>query len=234
MLVAAGAIAGRERKAARPAVDTARAPAAIRAAQPAGICTRDSEPPAFACSGGLARRAGDTLFIRTASAESAFVDRPADDEQHVEFHYAGRITPKLHVISGRGYETVFTLVFDEKSGKSDGVPGIPVVSPDGARLVSVSIDLDVCEGSNLIWISRMTDALPEAEWKWRSEECGSDAQWGPEDARWISADTIELTRVENVSAAQKRANLPYDKYPHRRIRLVHQDTGWVFRELAPR
>lgn len=193
------------------------------------LCTSEDEPAALACSGELARRSGDTLFLRRGPAESLFVNNPADDDQHVEFGYRGRLDSTLHVIEVRTYESVFASLFDSRSGRGMAVAGTPVASKSGKWLVATALSLDVCEGENTIQIMRTTDTLPVVEWTWRSEQCGSDAAWGPEDPRWISDDSIEITRVENVPQADKAADRAFTKYPRRKVLLVRSGASWAFR-----
>lgn len=191
------------------------------------------ESDALGCSGGLARRAGDTLFIRTGGGEKTFVTDPTDAEQHVEYRYEGRIASRLHAIFVHGYESVGERLVDNEDGSEVSLPGPPVLSPDGNRLVAVSLSLDACESQSkiAIWPVReggITAGAPE--WTWTPKECGDQSEWGPDNPKWISPDTLELTRIDNISREAKRKDPPLEKYPHRQILLVRRDTAWVFAE----
>ena len=227
------------RKAPRRAVDTAKSVAAPAQAGAADsvvspLCTSEDEAAALACSGELARRSGDTLFVRRGAGDSLFVSNPADGDQHVDYIYRGRLSPTLHVVEVRTYESGFASLFDGRTGRGMAVAGVPVPSTSGKRMVAVSLDLDDCEGENAIQILRTTDGLPAVEWTWRSEKCGADATWGPESPRWIGDDSLEVVRVENVPAAEKAADRAFTQYPRRKVMVVRGAAGWEFRESSAR
>ncbi len=199
------------------------------------MCTSEDEPAALACSGELARRSGDTLFVRAGAGgvgggESLFVSNPVDGDQHVDFVYRGRLSANLHVVEVRTNESAFASLFDGRTGRGMAVVNVPVASKSGQRLVAASLSLDVCEGSNAVQIFRMTDTLPVVEWTWRSEKCGADAEWGPEDPRFVGGgdDTVELTRVSNVPAASRAADRSFTRYPRRQVLVVRSGGGWGY------
>lgn len=69
-------------------------------------CADSVETRALACSGGTARRVGNTLFVRLGTgAETRFVDK-ASAEDEVGYRYMGRVASnRFHIVERNGDES---------------------------------------------------------------------------------------------------------------------------------
>ncbi len=103
-----------------------------------------------------------------------------------------------HVVHQIQYEgDGIYLVVDDSTGDSTVVYGMPVVSPDGQRFVTTSIE--GMEGGNPgeIDIWRMVEGKPEEEFTYSTEH----ESWDASDPTWRDSVTIDF--IENSSDPSK-------------------------------
>lgn len=176
------------------------------------------EDEAFACSGGTASRAGNTLRIRiTERIAKTFVD--TGGEADASYEYRGRVGPGgLHVVERMGGEHApGYLLVHPRSGIAIATTGLPVVSPDSTRF-AVATALWVCVESpdQQLEIWRFADPKPELEWSIAALRCDGPADessgWAAVDPVWHTRDTLSFTRIDQPSK-------------HRRTMLVVRGGG---------
>lgn len=127
-------------------------------------------------------------------------------------HYLVRI-----VEIDRGY---YCLV-DASTGRMVELDALPVVSPDGARFVTASLDLVAGHAPNRIRIYRITSDGPKVEWS--LEPSG----WWAAGAVWADSGRLMLDSVSS------RGTLSPTR-PGTPIELVRGDQGWFRRVVQGR
>lgn len=198
---------------------------------PAGSCTDRNEARAFACSGGSARRAGDTLFVRLSSGRDlSFIDDP-HGEAPGGFHYAGRIGgATFHMIERYGHESAETFILvNAQTGRRVEASDEPVLSPDGMRFATAAEpDWNNCSERNHpsldIW--RLTDSVPVREWRLDPFDCQARTGWGPIHPHWRTVDTLEFLRSDEVRKATPDSSGIPVQYRTTPMRAVHDVNGW--------
>ena len=160
------------------------------------VCLDSMEARAIECSGGAARRVGDTLFVRLENnRDTAFADWQG--EAPGGYRYGGRVgSGALHVIEQYGGEAAPRwLVIDPKSGRSILANDKPIFSPDSSRFATAGEGWNNCvESIPGMFVWAMTDSVPELEWKLDPWNCDKHSGWGPTHPVWSGNDTLQFTR----------------------------------------
>jgi hypothetical protein len=145
------------------------------------------------------------------------------------YRYAGRIggssgAPALHVLDGRGYETIWVEMINALSGDSLIVAARPVISPDGARFSVDAMSLEGCEGTTVLQVWRITGDRPVREFSVEPFNCTTAKGWGPSAIEWRSRDSISFLRVAVPRDSVRRSVHDMDTT---RSMLVHRAEGWA-------
>jgi hypothetical protein len=164
-------------------------------------CTDAVEAKAFECSGGMARRNGDTLFVRSAAGTEETFLNDNKTEAPGGYRYKGRIGRRgYHVIEQSGFESypAYDLV-SPVTGRRVTLNEPPVLSPDSARVVSAIQDDDwtncgVERGEPELRVWRLDDSIPVVELTLTPFDCRQNTGWGPTRPRWRSPDTVDFQR----------------------------------------
>src|SRR5262249_14275758 len=94
-------------------------------AQARVFCVDSIEKRALACSGGAARRVGDTLFVRLDNGrEKSFVEDNTS-EAPGGYQYEGRVRRPviMHIVESNGHETAPTYIFlNPRTGREVVLP----------------------------------------------------------------------------------------------------------------
>jgi len=106
----------------------------------------------------------------------------------------------------------FGLV-DAETGRLTDLDAPPVVSPDGSRFLTTSLDLVAGHTPNRIRIYRMTAGGPEVEWS--LEPSG----WGAAHGAWVSNERIALDSVSGHGGRPP-------SFPGTRIELLREGHYW--------
>lgn len=193
-------------------------------------CTDSVEARAIACSGGTARRAGDTLYVRlTTGRETTFVNAVGGEDEG-GFRYGGRLgRAAFHLIESYGHEVYPTWLFmNARTGGTISADHEAVVSPDSLRFATAANDWFNCAEQDHpsldVW--RLTDTLPVREWRLDPFNCRTNAGWGPTNPRWRGPDTLEFTR--NDAIVRNGASIGADRieYRARPMLAVRDRSGW--------
>jgi hypothetical protein len=211
-------------------------PAPIATVSPSGpvelveaSCSDTLESGALRCAEGAAVRRGDTLAIMLHDGRTVQrLDNRLVGDAFVSFAYAGRLggssgTPVFHMLEVQGPGSWAVELINARTGDSVVVADRPLLSPDGARFALARMDLETCEGGNVLEVWRITGDLPMREFTLEPYDCTQNKGWGASDLEWISRDTLGLLRNTHWKAAQ-RARADYDTTS---ARLTRGASGWV-------
>jgi hypothetical protein len=148
---------------------------------------RAAEAPRLESAGAHARRESSLLIVPTAAGPAVFEDDRTDSDMMALYSYQGRLQNGFGVIEVLFYEGATFILVDERTGGITEIDSVPVVSPDGTRFVTTSMDLEAGYRPNRIAIYRFEgDAVIE---EWEAEPM----EWGPSDARWLGPDLVAFT-----------------------------------------
>lgn len=165
-------------------------------------CVRALENSQFALTDGRASRDDLTLCFKTrAPAPVCLQDRPArgmdSERDYTEYRYLGRLPePRLYVVERWQYQDSGVTLIDADTGVVSQVGAVPVSSPDGARIVIASTNLDPTTDEADQVIYRLASELTiyrHSEGKLLQEfkfEAPND--WGPGEPRWLSTQRLEV------------------------------------------
>ncbi|HEU0013288.1 MAG TPA: hypothetical protein VFQ45_06365 [Longimicrobium sp.] len=128
-----------------------------------------------------------------------------------------------HLLRIQYYEGGAYFLVSDRTGAHENIPGPPLVSPDGRRVVSASMDLEAAYDPNRIEIWRVTPERLEKEWEASGDACDESTPWGPSDVRWVDARTLEWVKNEHQQPDYRRT----------RMLLRHENGGWTLREMGP-
>ena len=177
-----------------------------------------AERRAIAHAAGRVARAGGQLRLRLGAGRTVvLVDSIVDGGGHRHYLYRGRRAGLgVHVVELSYYEGGTHLVYHERTGQEETVPGPPLPSPDGRRFASASIDLEAGYDPNRLEIWRVEPSGLHRE----LVVDGEDA-WGPDSVRWVSPSVVRFTRVvlEQPDMARRTSTR----------RLVRTGARWTMR-----
>ena len=203
----------------------------------AADCTDSVETRALACSGGTARRVGNTLFVRLGTgAETRFVDN-ASAEDDEGYRYVGFVASnRFHIVERNGHESEPTYhLVNAATGAFVITEEVPRFSPDAQRFAIGGSHWDNCAEANggKLEIWRMTDSVPVIEWRTVTQACGRSVPvgWGAVDLRWRSPDTLAFMRED---FAPRDTSVASSQVQRRRrpMLLIHTGAQWAI--VAPR
>ena len=199
----------------------------VEAMEPA--CADSVESGALACAEGAVVRRGDSLAIMLVDGRSIYrVDNRLMGDAFVSFTYAGRFggssgTPTFHMLDITGPESVAVELINARTGDSVVVADRPLLSPDGARFALATMDLETCEGTNLLEVWRITGDRPVREFTLEPYDCTRNRGWGASDLEWIAADTLGFVRHSH----RKSRQADIADYDTASARLARGAAGWV-------
>ncbi|HEX2095340.1 MAG TPA: hypothetical protein VHG28_23290, partial [Longimicrobiaceae bacterium] len=132
----------------------------------AEVCAAEVERAALARSGGRARRSGGRLEIAAAGGRVIpLANDTTEGERYVRYRYREYLEEiGYHLVEVGFYEGGGFVLVSAATGDETHLHGSPVVSPDRARFVAVSVDLVAGYDPNGIQVWRLTGAGPRLEW----------------------------------------------------------------------
>jgi hypothetical protein len=83
------------------------------------------------------------------------------------------------------------LLIDHMTGRSKHIIGPPVISPDRARFIAVSEDLESGYNPNQIQVFKMAGGKLAKEMEFTPHN------WGPRNPKWLGNDKITITKHSN-------------------------------------
>ena len=96
------------------------------------------------------------------------------------------------------------VMVDAATGAMTEIDAAPVMSPDGSRFATASLDLVAGHGPNRFRIYRMSPNGPVIEWSFEPKE------WGPADPVWLDTSRI---RFDRVTADTRTAPISFRRSP---------------------
>ena len=165
---------------------------------------------------GRVARTGGRLRLQLAGGRVAtLADTLAEGASQHRFVYQRfDATRGLHVVGVSYYEGGAYLVYHDRTGQRRLVPGPPVVSPDGRRFLSASLDLEAGYDPNRLELWRVGAGGLRREFA----ADGGDA-WGPDSAAWAGPDTVRFARTVLDPRTGETRGTP--------ARLVRRGGRWV-------
>lgn len=156
-------------------------------------CAQKVEDQRLAATGVTAERRGDTLVIPVAGPEPVrLVNADAGGPENVFYSYRDHLTDAgYHVVDVHYWEGSAHILVDDSTGQQTRVPGPPVVSPDGHRLVVASAAGVAGYSPNELQVWRVTPDGLELEWEVQPDD------WGAADPRWTDARTVRFQRTRH-------------------------------------
>jgi hypothetical protein len=124
---------------------------------------------------------------------------------------------RSHLIELRRYEGGSYLLVDDSTGIQTRIPGVPVISPNVKRFVSMSFDMGAGYDPNLIEVWNVEARKPRKEFSFESESLG------PSDAAWRDSVTIDFTQNSFVGA--------FDSYRKVPAQLIRKGRTWTIAPL---
>lgn len=110
------------------------------------------------------------------------------------------------LIRAYGYESNGYALVNKKTGQTINLYSIPIFSPDGKRIVDVSLDLDAGYQPNLIRIYKLRDKKYAIEWKHIYKDLK-----GPANPVWLNNSAIVFFEVtfDKVPTASNLRKKPF-------------------------
>jgi hypothetical protein len=150
-------------------------------------CIREVESRLIADVPQQVRRRGGRLEVRAEGTVIAeFEDRAEEGDAFVRHRYAGWLPAAgQHLVLADFYEGRGVIAVDGRTGRTAELLGLPVVSPDGARVATANVDLvaTYTESGLQVW-RRTADGL-ELEWA-----LDGGGRWGGSAPRWLANDRL--------------------------------------------
>jgi hypothetical protein len=144
-------------------------------------------------------RSGGELVLELRDGRPLAVkDDARDDDGASEVRYSFRdYFPKIgyYLVHRQAYEGADYLMIHDATGTRYVLQQLPVISPDGERLVTASDGLSGGYSANAVQIWRVHDDRLELEHTFEPEG------WAPADAQWIDDGTIRVTKLGKDSFA---------------------------------
>ena len=161
-------------------------------------CARIIEHAVLLRDSARVRRSGDSLILSFGGKRVRVLADSGEDAESVHFSYRSWIpTLGVFVVHEQYYEgTAFNLV-SARSGRSQYVPEEPVVSPNGRKLVSASVEEEEGYSPNRLVILRATGDTLAFELDLTPET------YGFEHPKWVDDSTLDLMRVTPSDTSPK-------------------------------
>ena len=159
-------------------------------------------------------RYGRQLIITLTSGKKiTFTDSKEDDTQGKWYHYQEYFPAiKYHLIQVQYYEGRGYIFLNADNGKYNGIPDVPLVSPDNKRIAI--IDLDYAYSKPSIEIMQITDKEIIKEFS-----LSLKGYYDKGNLQWLDNDNIKITIEVPVSGKEI-------KYSNKYFFLYQTDTGW--------
>lgn len=113
------------------------------------------------------------------------------------------------------YEGHDFLLINGSSGKKFVIDNFPVISPDGKRFITASVDLEAHYNSNRIQIYKLTLVDPSLEWSFEPKEA-----WGAANPKWINNEKIQLDKATSDE----------NGYQYSPMTLLYRNGTWVLKD----
>jgi hypothetical protein len=141
------------------------------------------------------RREGPRLLFATEDGRTIPLENDtAEADRFVRYQYYGFAEPLAsHVVGVGFYEGGAFVLVSAKTGDQTQLQALPVVSPDGRRFATASLDLEAGYDPNGLQVWEVTEWGPRLEWGLAGGET-----WGASDAVWRSPAELEFTRHARV------------------------------------
>jgi hypothetical protein len=128
-----------------------------------------------------------------------------------------------HVVEVQYVEGGAYLLVNTRTGEKQVVCGVPVPSPDGARFVLTSVDLDAEYLPTTVQVWTVGEDGVQMEWRFDPLEVQEgvfpyDELWGLTDAEWVSPTAIRLRRVYSTDRKSEV------------VLIELKDDRWILRE----
>ena len=204
---------------------------AVSSAQAEVFCVDSIEKRALACSGGAARRVGDTLFVRLDNGREKSYVEDNTSEAPGGYQYEGRIRQpiSMHIVESNGHETAPEYIFlNPRTGREVVAADRPVFSPDSTRFATASDSWDNCVELDhpRLEVWRLTDSVPVSEWQLDPWNCKTKSGWGPTAPQWRGPDTLAFIRNDMTIHSILGSNEPSVEYRNRPMLAVRTGTAW--------
>jgi hypothetical protein len=167
---------------------------------------------------GVHRPSLTRLTVTPTDAPAVDFDDDVDGGDLMRLHiYRGRLAARFIVLEVIYYEGGQFLLVDERTGDAEPIDAMPLVSPDGARFVTTSLDLVAGHQPNRIAVYRLEPGGIVEEW------AETPRDWGPSHAEWIDPANIRFrSNVIDTSAQPHSVSQSV-------LRLERTDGGWALR-----
>jgi hypothetical protein len=158
-----------------------------------------SDSAAILAASSIARRHGDSLFIRLRSGGArVLVDNPIDDRGAIAYRFRGQIARPFLLFQLGLYEDELYLIMNDSSGNQIEIDGPPVFSRNSRRFVTATPEESHFDTRLCVWC--LTDSVPVVEWSIEPKE------WWPRRARWLNDSTVEFESVNLESKHSANAS----------------------------
>ena len=186
-------------------------------------CAQAIEKSLLAAAAPSVVRAGRDLRIALERGDSVvFTDSLPDDAAGVWFSYRG-LLPSVgyHLIEVQYYEGGRYLLVNRRTGWRGSSNGVPVISPDSARLAAGNVDLEAEYSPTTlqIWSVSVDSLILEFDHDFVASPITADSVWGPRNLEWRDSTELRVEREYSFGAKGGMA------------RIVRENGRW--RILAP-
>lgn len=164
----------------------------------------------------VASRNGNVLTITLTSGQPLrFENKDTQDENALFTYFNGVLQGTSFVLLQHAlWEGSAVSLVHLGSGETVNLDAFPHFSPDAQWFFAASLDLVAGYNPNSLAIFRITPTGAEQVWK----EESLDVSWGPDDVRWVDAQTLTFTRV---STQWDESGTPVETRTPHTLRLVN-------------
>lgn len=175
------------------------------ALKPTVIATDTIEDQHLLKDSAMVRRAGDTLYFKTAAKEVTLVnDNDDSGDAYAQYLYCCYIKSiDQFLVAGNYYESYDYILIDRQTGASTKLMGEPNISPDGKYMVAGNTDLVAQFTDNGLQLFKNTPTPKLVAQKILQT-------WGPEEMKWRDNKTIFVKA--NVTGEQTPDDVIIDYY----------------------
>lgn len=159
-------------------------------AEPAPDCVGRVEAQLIASAGLRVERIGAELHLASRDGRGVTLVNDTTEGDRYLRHLYHRWVPELdaHLVRIGFHEGSAYLLVHGTSGERSHLQAEPVVSPDGARFATASVDLEAGYDPNGVQIWEADEGGFQLLWAIGSE------RWGASDITWRSHDALTFTR----------------------------------------
>ncbi|MFN8583573.1 MAG: hypothetical protein U0163_21670 [Gemmatimonadaceae bacterium] len=177
-----------------------------------------TEQERLVAGGEAVRRQGDTLVLHLrAGGDVRLANDTAGSDNWLLYEFDRHLDRapfygvRLQFFEGQGY-----LLVHDSTGRQTRVDAQPVVSPDGHRVATASMDLVAAFDPTRLFVGAIVGDTMQTEFELEPTD------WGPDSLAWSGADTVRF--VQRWVTAEPGA------YRDVRAKLVRSRSGW---QLTP-